>query len=140
MRQAILTLLYLCRFALYSVWFWYQPAALEAISVYSISGRPPHIREHIPGYPRLPDMFGDKGDDELYSGEGEDAMEGEEGTDVHYGGENNDFIDAANDDVGDAPDLVDCGRGRDTSTPGRSSSREPFAYPPCGISMQHHNM
>ena len=74
-----------------------------------------HGSEHEPGFPQAPSMFGDPGDDKLYGGPGSDAMEGEEGTDEHYGGMNNDFIDAAADDVGDAPDLVDCGSGFDTA-------------------------
>jgi Ca2+-binding RTX toxin-like protein len=60
-------------------------------------------------------MFGDEGDDELYGGPGDDAMEGEEGTDEHFGGQDNDYIDAADQDVGDASDLVDCGGGNDTA-------------------------
>jgi Ca2+-binding RTX toxin-like protein len=71
--------------------------------------------EHAPDFPQTPFMYGDPGNDELFGGAGDDAMEGEEGTDEHYGGDNNDFIDAANEDVPDAPDLVNCGSGVDTA-------------------------
>jgi len=62
-------------------------------------------------------MFGGEGDDDLFSGPGDDGMEGEAGTDEHYGGRDDDFIDAANDEgLGtDAPDLVDCESGFDTA-------------------------
>ena len=43
-------------------------------------------------------MFGGEGDDDLFSGPGDDGMEGEAGTDEHYGGRDDDFIDAANDE------------------------------------------
>jgi Ca2+-binding RTX toxin-like protein len=58
-------------------------------------------------------MFGENGNDELYGGTGDDGMEGDEGTDEHYGGPGNDFIDAADLESVDTPDLVNGGDGFD---------------------------
>jgi Ca2+-binding RTX toxin-like protein len=60
-----------------------------------------------------PNMFGDKGNDLLDGGEGDDAMEGEQGNDTLIGGPGDDFIDAADDETRRGIDTVDCGDGFD---------------------------
>jgi Ca2+-binding RTX toxin-like protein len=87
--------------------------------------------EHL-GTTTQPTMFGDEGDDKLFGGPGGDAMQGVEGTDEHYGGDNNDFINAASQEMPpttDAPDLVDCGSGIDTAVYRRNDRVLPNCEP-----------
>jgi Ca2+-binding RTX toxin-like protein len=58
-------------------------------------------------------MFGDEGDDLIFGGNGNDSMEGEEGEDELYGGPHDDFLDAADDETVNTPDLVNGGLGFD---------------------------
>lgn len=58
-------------------------------------------------------MFGDDGNDKLFGAPGDDGMAGGAGADEHYGGPGNDFIDAAEFDPVNAPDLVNGGDGYD---------------------------
>lgn len=60
------------------------------------------------------DLYGDTGGDELHGGLGPDYMEGEQGSDQMFGDAGDDYLDAADEETVDTPDVVNGGDGIDT--------------------------